>query len=358
MQYRIVAFSIALLLIAGCQNEQETIATTSSLPSYKLEDLHVGAVKRSEVPDLYQATGVVIASRLINVMASEKGAITQLLVDEGDEVKAGDLLAVIDSVSADLEIESAQSAIHQSRIRLEDKIKLKEMATSLRGTEGSFSEERYRKSKVEEDLARTSLEQATIQLKQAEARQPYHKLYAPENGIIVSRSVERGEVVMVGTVLIQLEQKGWKEFEALMPARWLTRIQKGDHYQVMLHGEEKEVDAVVTHVIPSVDRRTQMGKVKLRIDDQKVEILSGQSGQVGFVIGRRDQLLVPHNALIEKAGVQGVYRVDGSSRVRFTPVKTERVWGQQWVVQSGLHEGERIIIGPPNELRDGVAVTG
>ena len=358
MQHWIVVLSFALLLIAGCQNEQETIGTTSSLPSYKLEDLHVGVVERREVPDFYQATGMVIASRSIDVMASEKGAITQLLIDEGDEVKAGDLLAVIDSASADLEIESAQSAIHQSRIRLEDKIKLKEMAAALRGTEGTFSEERYRKSKVEEDLARTSLEQATIKLKQAEARQPYHKLYAPEDGIIVRRSIERGEVVMVGTVLMQLEQKGWKEFEAMMPARWLTRIQKGDHYQVTLHGEDKEVDAVVTHVIPSVDRRTQMGRVKLRIDVQKVEVLSGQSGQIDFVIGNRDQLLVPQNALVEKAGVQGAYRVDGSSRVRFTPVKTERVWGGKWVVQSGLHEGERVILDPPNELRDGVSVAG
>ncbi len=113
--------------------------------------------------------------------------------------------------------------------------------------------------------------------------------------------------------------------------------------------------AKVSHIVRSANRITQTCQIKLSLP-KKTTLTAGLSGQVNFKIAENQHLLIPKSTLVKRAGVQGVFRLDELNNTWFTPIKTERLWKQQWVVLSGLKVGERLVSQPPIGLRDGVEV--
>jgi multidrug efflux pump subunit AcrA (membrane-fusion protein) len=145
------------------------------------------------------------------------------------------------------------------------------------------------------------------------------------------------------------------EFETALPVKWINQVHIGDSYQLKLHHNQQLIAATVSHIVPSANRITQMCQLKLSLPES-VNLESGLSGQIDFIIAKEKHRLIPASALIKKAGVQGVFRLDLNQKVFFTPVKIERAWRQYQVVLSGLQVGEKLVTNPTTALRDGMFV--
>jgi RND family efflux transporter MFP subunit len=342
---------LLLLLLAGCQENEPSVFNA---PKQPILHLSITSVTSQKVPRFYSATGYTYARR-IKISSHQSGIIKKLLVDEGDVVKSGALLIVIDDAELLDVIEQAKSAIQSAKITLKDSKKDVKIAEKLRKSR-TVSVEHLRKAKVKLDLARTKLVQAKAELRRQQTKKPYYRLTSPISARVVKRYIEQGDLAVASKPLLELEVIGELEFETALPAHWINKIRLREKVKLKLHHSNKTIMAKVSHIVPSANRITQTCLIKLSLP-KKTKLTAGLSGEVAFMIAKKKQLLIPKSSLIKRAGVQGVFRLDKQNKAWFTPVKTERLWKQKkWVVLSGLKLREKLVLKPPISLRDGVEV--
>lgn len=343
----------SLILLTACQGRGGE-AVVYHAPEMPTLSLQTALVTSQKVPRYYSATGYTNVARRIEVSTSQAGSIKKLQVNEGDRVKAGDLLIVIDESELFTAIKQAKTAIQSAKINLKDRQYDFKTAQRLSQTR-VIPAEQFRKAQVQLELARSQLTQANSELKRQQVRKPYYRITSPINARVVKRWVNQGDLAVTGKPLLQLEAIQGLEFETALPVQWISRIKVGDQHQLKLHDSDKTINAKVSHIIHSTNRITQTCQVKLSLPDSNT-LSAGLSGQVNFKVAEENHLLIPEVSLIKRAGVQGVFRVDKNRIVRFTPVKTERLWKKQWIVLSGLEAGESVVLNPAANLRDGTHI--
>jgi len=362
MWQRLSVFLIGLILLSACQDDTKT--TVYNAPEKPTLSLQIATATNQNVPRYYSATGYTTIARTIEISTSQSGTIKKLQVDEGDVVKAGELLIVIDESELLTTIKQAISTIKSARINLKDR--QQDFNTSKRLRQSKvIPAEQFRKAKVQLDLANAQLVQANSELKRQKARKPYYRITSPIAARVVKRWVSQGDLSIIGKPLLQLEAIKGLQFETALPTQWLDQIHVGDTYKLQLYDSgligsnktetNKKIEAKVSHIIHSANRITQTCQIKLSLPDSN-RLSPGLSGQIDFIIAKEKKVLIPESSLIKRAGVQGVFRLNDRDAVQFTPVKTERRWQHQWVILSGLKSGESVVLNPPAKLRDGVRI--
>ena len=337
------------VLLLACQDGSKTVE--QHVPESVAISLPTTKIKIQDVPRYYSATGYTSIARTIEVSTSQSGTIKQLKVDEGDVIKAGALLIVIDESELFTAIKQAESSVKNAEINLKDREKDLTIAKDLRESQ-AVTADYLRKAQVQMDLANSQISQAHSELKRQKAKQPYYRITSPIDARVVNRWVSQGDLAVVGKPLLQLEAIKGLEFETALPVKWLDKIHIGDEYELRLHDFDKTFPAKISHIVRTANRVTQTCQVKLSSQNSD-NLTAGLSGQIDFIVATEKQLLIPETSLIKRAGVQGVFRLGANNQVIFTPVKTERMWKKQWVVLSGLKEGEVIVLTPSLNLRDG-----
>ncbi|HID99039.1 MAG TPA: biotin/lipoyl-binding protein, partial [Thiotrichaceae bacterium] len=190
-------------LLVGCQENEPIVF---DVPKQPVLQLSVASVISQEVPRFYSATGYTYARR-IKISSHQSGTIKKRLVDEGDVVKPGALLVVIDDAELLDTIEQAKSAVQSATIRLNDSQKEVKLAEKLRQSR-AVSVEHLRKARVRLDLVRSKLVQAKAELRRQQAKKPYYRLTSPISARVVKRWIEPGDLAVAGKPLLELEAIG------------------------------------------------------------------------------------------------------------------------------------------------------
>lgn len=352
MQQSLVLLFVSFIFLSGCQESGKNVVfNESKTPALSV---NIASVISKSVPRYYSAIGYTNISRSIEISTSQTGTIKKLLVAEGDVINADDLLIILDESELLTSIEQAKSAVQTAKISLKDNNEDYKTAKRLIQSK-VIPAQQFRKAQVQLDLAQSQLEQAQSELKRQQARKPYHRITSPINARVVKRWVNQGDLAVIGKPLLQLEAIQGLEFETALPVKWINQVHIGDSYQLKLHNKNKSITAKVSHIVQSANRITQTCQVKLSLP-KSIHLESGLSGQIDFIIAKEKHRLIPESALIKKAGVLGVYRLDTNQNSLFTPVKTERSWEQSRIILSGLEVGEKVVINPPEKLRDGMPI--
>jgi len=343
---------VILGLLSACQDQKSDVIF--NFPVTQELTLLVSSIIVKDIPRYYSATGYTNFARRIELSTSQSGNIKQLNVNEGDLVKAGELLIIIDESELLSSIKQARSAVLSAKINLTDRQEDINTATRLRESQ-LIPADQLRKAQVQLDLAQSQLTQAQSELKRQQERKPYYRITSPIDARVIKRWINQGDLAVTGKPLLQLEAIKGLEFETSLPARWLNKINIGDNYPLKLHDSDEVIDAKISQIIRSTNRITQTNLVKLSIPDSK-SLVAGLSGQIKFIIDLQKQLLVPESSLVNRAGVSGVFVVDNNHKARFNAVKTERKWQQYRVVLSGLQQGDSVVLNPLTSLRDGFTI--
>ena len=194
-------------------------------------------------------------------------------------------------------------------------------------------------------------------MQRIESRQPYFRITSPIHARVSKRYAQQGDLALPGKPLLQLEAMDGIAFEIAVPTQWLSRLHIGDSHAVHLHARpDLPVQGKISHIVQSTQRSTQTNPVRLILDAEPT-LSVGMSGQVSIEFGQTPQLLVPEAALVRRAGVSGVFRLDAHARARFVPVAIERPWQDKRVILAGLNEADQVVLNAPDSLRDGQIIT-
>jgi RND family efflux transporter MFP subunit len=293
------------------------------------------------------------------IYARTSGYLKRYLVDIGAQVKAGDLLAEIDTPELNQELAQARAQLAQADAAL-----ALARTTDARWTDllksSSVSEQEAAEKKADLELKAATVEAARANVRRLEELQSFERVTAPFAGTITARGTDVGQLVAAssGNELFRLAQTGTLRVFVRVPQAVAHGMAPGQMAELTipeLPGRVFPAKVVRTSGAMSADSRTLL--VELEVDNSRGEILAGTYVQVSLTEAKLDPTLtLPANTLLFRSeGTQvGVVGADG--KVELRNVTLGRDFGPTIEIMGGVGPTDRVILNPSDSLVSGTTV--
>jgi len=334
-----------------------------------------------DMPETYEATGTVQARVTTLLSARTMGRISEIRVQPGDTVKAGQVVAVLDARDLETASRQAEAAREEAQNALPEvdsavaasQAQLELAEATFHRMKMLFDEKSITPQEFDEAQARLKTAHASHAMSQAKRRQlearirqadesvaqaglqaSFAQVTAPFAGTVIERKAEPGMLASPGTPIVALEQSGAYRLEAAVDETRLGRIRVGTPVRVGFDAFDKQTSGRVGEIVPALDAGSHSFTVKIDLPGQP-GLRSGLFGRAFFEFGIRRKLVVPVGALVNDGQVARVFIADGGV-ARGRMVTTGVRVGDQVEILSGLSAGEQVIVRPPQGLSDGARI--
>jgi RND family efflux transporter MFP subunit len=383
---RIVLALLVLLLLGGAG---WLVTARATVPTVRT------AVARSAggepgAGSVLDASGYVTARRQATVSAKVTGKVIEVLIEEGQVVKEGDVLARLDATEA-----QAQLSLNQSQLTLA-RSQVAEIEAILAQAERDFlrqndlfarqlvSEQSLDAARAQRDMLRARLASTREQIKVAQESVDVAKVQldntvvrAPFAGVVIAKSAQPGEMISplsagggftrtgIGTI-VDMDSL---EIQVDVNESFINKVAPGQPVEAMLNAyPEWKIPGEVIAIIPTADRSKATVKVRIAIKSRDRRIVPDMGVRVSFLdraglepAGAKRAapaagVLIPKEAVATTDGKTGTVFVVASDAVQRRPVTLGAETTAGRLVLGGLREGERVVLSPPESLRDGGAV--
>lgn len=332
----------AVLISSGCgerANGKTKNADSEAVASVPVE---VRAPLRAEMLAVHSGTASLEAEQEAAVIAKVGGEVRALLVEEGQMVRAGQVLARLDGDQLRLEVEKANASLAKLERDYRRNVELHEKGLVAPGA--------FENLKYEVDAQRASYELARLQLSYTEIR-------APIDGVISERHIKVGNTIKPNDELFRIVDLEPLLAYVHVPERELGRLQAGQptHIQVDAVPTEKFVGRIA-RLSPVVDPSTATFKVTIEIDDPSARLKPGMFARIGIVYERREGALqIPRTAIVDDEGQPTVFIVE-AGKAQQRPIRVGLANAGYVEVTDGLAGGEQVVIVGQGALKTGNAV--
>ncbi|HLT45441.1 MAG TPA: efflux RND transporter periplasmic adaptor subunit [Luteimonas sp.] len=334
------------------------------------------------------ATGYVVARRMATVSAKVTGKVREILIEEGQHVTAGQVMATLDPVDANAQRDLAAAQLAASRSQVGSvEAQLREAEANARRLgalvqQQLVSKAQYDQAVAERDALRAQLatarrnaQVARDQLDIALLGVDHTIVRAPFDGVVIAKAAQPGEIVSplsagggftrtgIGTI-VDMDSL---EIEVDVGESYIGRVKPGMPVQATLNAyPDWKIPAHVIAIIPAADRGKATVKVRIALDERDERIVPDMGVAVSFLEkpqAAQEQaprgVRVPSAAIVERDGEAVVFVLAGDGdEVERRAVETGRAVGSGGrQVLSGLSAGEAVVLDPPATLADGAAVT-
>lgn len=352
----LAALALAIsLVLAGCgggeppaEGEAGEAETTAQAEKGKTDEkkveavpVEVAAVAKRPIAASFTGTANLEAPGEAQVVAKTSGVLLQLLAEEGDQVKAGQVLARIDPERPRLEMERARATVR----KLENNYRRSQelLESKLVSAEAS-------------DQIRYDLEAARALYQLAQLELSYTNIVAPIDGVIAARAVKPGNLIQLNSSLFRIVDTSRLEAVLNVPERDLATMKEGLTVRMTADAMPGDVfEGVIDRVSPVVDAGSGTFRVVTAFSGGE-GLRPGMFGRIEVVYDQRsDALTVPRSALLQDAGETAVFAVRDSKAVR-VPIEVGHLSGELAEVRKGLDEGDQVVTAGKVALRDGAAV--
>ncbi len=354
----IVGTLIALALGLTYYFMHRTPAATGTEESRSAQAQSVSVI----TPGLTSVTGSITASGTIAArrempvgIAGEGGQVINVLVDAGDWVRAGQVLAVVDrsvqaqqiaGQAANIEVQRANARIAQAN--LDRALKLVER--------GFISKADVDRLIATRDAATGQVRVAAAQLEQLRASSARLNVVAPASGLVLTRGVEPGQIVSPGSgVLFRIAREGQFEMQARLAENDLAKLSVGQSADVTPVGTSKPFTGQIWQLSPTIDSQTREGVARIALAYDPA-LRPGGFASAQIRSGSVTAPILPESAILSDQQGPFVYVIDQANKVMRRTVKTGDVTAQGIVVASGLSGSERVVMRAGGFLNPGDVV--
>ncbi|MEF3192779.1 MAG: efflux RND transporter periplasmic adaptor subunit [Halothiobacillaceae bacterium] len=346
--FALTSFVLPLaLLMGGCSSDEKAAAPTQVARDIPAS---IETARLIEVPILAPAAGRIVPLESVQLASRVMGYIRDLKVVEGQAVKRGELLFVIDPV----DVQGAEAQARQGLLQAE--AALKDAQADYERFEQLYKDEvvnrqQFEKMKLNYEVAKSRVAQARAGLAQARGQFEYTQVTSPIDGIISAKFASEGDMAAPGHPVVILEDSSRLQVQTSVPDTIFRQLKLGDEVQVEVDGQPQPLKATVARLSPAADPVAHTYPVKLDISAPGLK--SGSFARVLFRSGSRQALAVPASAVVERAGIRGVFAVDARGLAQFRMVRTgSRVDGMVEIL-AGLSAGERVVTQGADQVQNG-----
>jgi len=327
MKHRVPGLVLAAAFaLAGCGNGAEPDATNGAAP------VRVAVVEQAPAVESLRAVGVLAPADEVRLAFKTGGVVYSIAVEQGAEVRKGQLLATL----ADVEV---AAAVAQARAVAEQASRDLERGKALLADEVATREQ------VEE--LSTANQVAAAQLRTALFNARHARIEAPADGVVLRRLAEPNEQVAAGEpVLIVGNTSGGWVVRAALADRDVVRVQTGDAAEVTLDAYPgRRFAAEVTEIAAAADPETGTYEMKLSVDPGGARFVQGLVAKVTVADPDAESVaVVPVTSLLEAdGGLATVFVIAKGDVARRVSVRTGRLIGERIEVVAGLSPGDRVV---------------
>jgi RND family efflux transporter MFP subunit len=342
-------------MIAGCHGGESGAVQGAA----QTTQARVVESRELQVPVNLQSTGTVHARETAVVSAQVMGRIQQVLVREGDSVKAGQTLVVLDDAALRSQVEQAQAGVSAAQYAQATAQTNAALAASTLDrykkleTEKSVSPQEMDEVRRRAEAAASGLEVVRAQTDAARAQENgartmmgYTRLVAPFPGLVTARMADPGTMAAPGAPLLQVDQAGAMQLDATVDESAIGAIHKGMKVQVDLDdGTSTSVAGTVADILPAADPSSHSFLIKVDLPSSS-RMRAGMYGTAEFANGVKQAILIPRSAVVSRGSLNCVYVLDGQGIAQLRYLTLGAPQGNLIEVLSGVSAGEKLVDTP------------
>jgi membrane fusion protein, multidrug efflux system len=339
-----VGVMLSCLALTACKPDADAADTKAKADEKKAQEavpVEVARVSRRAIAASYTGTAPLEARGESQVVAKTSGVALQVMVEVGQQVRAGQVLIRLDSDRAALQ--AAQSAAQMRKLEANYNRSLQLSKQQL-------------VSANDLDQLKFDLENARAVNRLANLEMSYANVTAPISGVIAERTIKTGNFVQINTPIFRIVDTSRLEATLNVPERELATLKPGLPVQLQVDAlPGQPFQGHVDRVAPVIDSGSGTFRVICAFESGGL-LQPGMFGRIKIDYDQRaDALVVPRVALLDDEGDPAVFAVKSGKAAR-VPVKLGYIDGQWAEIRSGLVEGAQVVIAGKTALRDGTEV--
>lgn len=303
-------------------------------------------------PETLVANGSITAWQEAVVSAELGGArVAELLVDVGDQVRRGDVLARFDPAAVKAALAQQQAAVAETRARLAETSAAAKRAQRLRET-FAISEQDLIKAQTSAEAAQAQVDLALARLESQQLAFDDTRVLAPDDGVISARTAMLGAVAAPGMEMFRMVRQNRLDWRAELTPAQLVRLQVGATGELRLP-DGSTVTGTVRQIAPVLDEKTRIGIAYVALDAGAANVRPGMYAAGTIVLGDRAGLALPSSAIVVRDGRESVFVVDAEGRATETRIKVGRRRGNQIEVLEGIDGDDGVVASGAAFLNNG-----
>ena len=330
------------------------------------------------------ATGYVVARRMATVSAKVPGKVREVLIEEGQRVEPGQVIATLDPIDAEQQRTLSASQLQAARSQAAGvQAQLKEAEANAARLGALVGQKLVSRAQYEQAIAQRDSLRAQLATAQRNAQVAADGLRisaqgvdntivrAPFAGVVIAKAAQPGEIVSpmaagggftrtgIGTI-VDMDSL---EVEVEVGEAFIGRVKPGMPTETVLNAyQDWKIPGKVIAIIPAADRGKATVKVRVGIDAKDARIVPDMGARVSFLeeakpvqADVKPGVLVPAAAIVERDGKDVAFAIDGEA-VQQRTLKLGRTLGDDREVLEGLNGGDAVVLDPPEQLADGSLV--
>ncbi len=352
----------AALSLAGCGDK--VTPGNAQVKRQTVSGVSIATLVPAPVDEFAEATGTIRASSTSYVASRMMGTVTSLRVKEGDPVEKGQLLLTIDDRDVVQKVRAAEAG-HQEAIKALESAKQNRELTDI-------TYRRYRTMYEEKAISRQEMDQFETQKKvaaleyervgemvnRASAGLSEAKIYlgftgvtSPVKGLVTEKKTDVGSMAVPGMPLLTVENNAVYHAEIAVDESLSGSLKPGMPIVVSIEAINRRLTGKITEILPAVDSQSRSFTAKISVSGPGLR--SGLYAKARIPRGKKEIILAPKTAVVEKGQLTGVYAVDSKGIVTYRLVRTGKEYDGNREILSGLKAGDRIIVQGTEKAVDG-----
>ena len=294
--------------------------------------------------------------------ARTSGYLKRWLVDLGDKVEAGQLVAEIETPELDQELQQAEANLQHAKVSLDLARATAQRYRSLRGQE-AISEQDIDEKESAVNARAADLKATEAQIRRLRQLKSFAHVKAPFAGSIVSRNIEIGSLISAGSSsangwLFKLVQANPIRAMVSVPQNHMGLVVAGQNVDILVRERAGKVyKGRVTRSAGALDPTTRTLLVEVRIPNESGELIPGMYAQARFNLQTvQPPIVVSGNTLIVGGEGPRVALLGAGDVIQIRKVRLGRDYGKEVEIVEGLQDGDRIVMNPRDTLETGMHV--
>lgn len=339
-----ILLAIALTAsLAACSGNSATDAVADKKSETKAtQPVETARVEQGELTARYSATATLQAEHEAKLISEVPGTVLELLAEEGDSVKKGQLLARVDATHSRLQLREAEADLQRRKNDVDRGEKLLDRQL-IAATLQDQAESDYAVRKADVDLARVVVNKAEIR--------------APFDGVITRRWIKQGQLLAANDAVYDMANFNELRAELSVPERDAVSLAAGQSVKFTVDAlDNREFDAEVERVAPVVDSDSGTVKVTVHVDNREKSLRPGLFTRMDISFLHIDNaVLMPKAAVLGSRDATVAYVITDGKAVR-TPIRLGHENGSHIQVLEGVAAGAEVVITGHAALSDGSLV--
>ncbi|HEX8359638.1 MAG TPA: efflux RND transporter periplasmic adaptor subunit [Longimicrobium sp.] len=359
---RVLAPAALALVLAGCGGggstaEEARADTAAASPQVVLAPTDVATVGTTQLQGGVALTGSLEPYRVVQLKAQVPGVVAGLAADRGTRVSQGQVLARIEAQGiqsqaggAAAQVAGAQAALAQAQRQLESARTLHEA--------GAMSEISFRAAETQVQAARAQVAAARAASAGASEQASRTRVVSPLTGSVSERTVEPGEAVSVGQVLLTIVDSRALQLRGQVPVEQAASVRQGQPVEFTLNAQPgRTFRGTVSRVDPVADPTTRQVGVTLNLPNADGALIGGLFATGRVLTGTTREAVAVPAAAIRTAGTESFVWVvkDGKAERRVLTLGERDDARGMVAVAQGLSAGEQVLVAP-GEIEEGARV--